>query len=203
MSSGASDPEIEIKADPPADAPPKAVQEVVEIEPGPGEPPPPPPPHPPPPLRLSNLPPRDWPPKTVGDVMTRKVITVQEHEPLGDLEHWMARFRFRHLPVVGAGVKLCGLITLVDYLHALLGVAPDGKAIPKVNSTTPAHAVMNKNVVTARVDAPLVTALQVMLHEKLGCLPVVQEDNTLVGIVTQTDFTRLALELLQHQGQQG
>jgi CBS domain-containing protein len=182
----------------------EASSEVVEIEPGPGEPPPVPRSLPtsdiPAPLSVANLPPRTWPPRTVGDLMTRKVITVQENEPIGDLEGWMARFRFHHLPVVGAGVKLVGLITRIDFLHAALGTAPDGKPTVKADAGTPAYAVMNKNVVTARLDSPLVTALQVMIHEKLGCLPVVLDDNTLVGIVTQTDFNRLALELLNQQG---
>ncbi len=174
----------------------ESAPEIVEIEPGPGEPPP----VPPAPLSVANLPPRASPAVTVGDLMTRKIITVEEHEPIGDLEGWMARFRFRHLPVVDAGMKLVGLITRTDVLHAALGTAPDGKAVPRSDAQTPARDVMNKNVVTARVDAPLVTALEVMLHEKLGCLPVVLDDNTLVGIVTETDFNKLALELLRQRG---
>jgi CBS domain-containing protein len=38
-----------------------------------------------------------------------------------------------------------------------------------------------------------------MLHEKMGCLPVILEDTTLVGIVTESDFARLALEILSRQ----
>ena len=210
MSGNSSDPEIEIKTE--AEAPatvgdtsvPQPPVSLEEIEAGPAEPPPVPPARhasdAPAPLSVSNLPPRVWPPKTVGDLMTRKVITMQENEPLGDLEGWMKRFSFRHLPVVGAGVKLVGLITRVDFLHAALGTAPDGTPTAQADASTPAYAVMNKNVVTAHVDSPLVTALQVMLHEKLGCLPVVHDDNTLVGIITETDFNRLALELLERQG---
>jgi CBS domain-containing protein len=56
---------------------------------------------------------------------------------------------------------------------------------------------MRRNIVTGRPDAPITTAARVMLHEKLGSLPIVLEDATLVGIVTGTDFTRAALELLE------
>lgn len=183
-----------------AEAPP----DVVEMEPGPAEPPPlprrRPEPGAPAPISVAHLPPRAWPPKTLGDLMTRKLVTVEQGEPVGDLDAWMARFRFRHLPVVDAEMKLVGLISRTDFLHAALGVAPDGKPTTRADASTPAGAIMNKNVVTAGTDAPLVTALKVMLHEKLGCLPVVLEDNTLVGIVTETDWNRLALELLQQQG---
>jgi CBS domain-containing protein len=172
--------------------------EVIEIEPGPAEPPPLPKKRSdaPLPLSVAKVPAASWPPKTVGDLMTRKVVTVAEDDPVGDLEAWMQRFRFRHLPVVSTEMKLVGLITRTDFLHAALGEQNDGKPARRVNENTPASAIMNRNVVTAQVDSPLTTALRVMLHEKLGCLPVVKDDKTLVGIVTATDFSRLALELL-------
>lgn len=179
-----------------------------ELEPAADGPPPVPPPRkvsaPPPadqdaPLSVTgHLPVAAWPPTTVADLMTRQVITLDENEPIGDLEGWMKRFRFRHLPVVDATKKLVGLITLTDLLHAFLGVGTSGKSIEKATPETLAGAIMRRNVVTGQPDAPLATACQVMLHEKLGCLPVILEDTTLVGIVTETDFIRLSLELLAH-----
>lgn len=151
------------------------------------------------PISVTGLPARAWPPRTVADLMTRKVITLGQNEPIGDLEAWMERFRFHHLPVVDAAMKLVGLITLSDLLHATLGIGPDGKPIEKAAAGTPASAIMRKGVVTGHPDAPATTACRVMLHEKLGCLPIILEDDTLVGIVTHTDFTRLALDVLERQ----
>jgi len=131
--------------------------------------------------------------------MTRKVITIRQSEPIGDLEAGMARFRFHHLPVVDESMKLVGIITLTDLLHASLGIGPDGGAIEKADSSTLASAIMRKGVVTGHPDAPATTACRVMLHEKLGCLPIILEDTTLVGIVTRTDFIKLALEALERQ----
>lgn len=153
-----------------------------------------------PPLPMSvtaHLPARAWPPKVVSDLMTRKVITVRENEPIGELEAWMERFRFRHLPIVGDAGKLVGLITRTDFLHASLGQGPDGKEIGKVTAETTAGAIMRHGVVTAKPDAELTTALRVMLAEKIGCLPVIDEQGTLIGIVTETDFARLALQGLE------
>jgi CBS domain-containing protein len=162
-----------------------------EIQPEPAEPPP-------VPMNvIAKLPARAWPPRVIADLMTRKVITLPENEPVGELEAWMDRFRFRHLPVVGEGMKLVGIISRTDLLHAMLGVSAAGKPIEKANAETPAGAIMNKNVVTARPDAELTTACRVMLQEKLGCLPVILEDGTLVGILTGTDFARLSLEVLE------
>ena len=176
----------------------------IELEPAPAEPPPLPPrpraaaSEPPAPLSvLDGLPAKKWPPEVVGDLMTRQIIAINEDEALGDLEGGMKHFRFRHLPVVSGGKKLVGLISKSDFLHALLGVAPDGTPLPTpVTRETRASEIMRKNVVTARYDSPLKTASQVMLQEKLSCLPVVDENATLVGILTETDFVKLAHEQL-------
>ncbi len=145
----------------------------------------------------STLPSASWPPKVVADLMTRKIITVEEHEPIGNLEEWMHQFKFRHLPVVDSEMKFIGLISRTDLLHAELGKKPDGTEAPKFGGDTQAGVIMRKNVVIARLDSPLATACRVMLEKKLTCLPVVLESGTLVGIVTDTDFVRLSLMLLE------
>ena len=145
----------------------------------------------------STLPSANWPPKVVADWMTRKIITVEEHEPVGNLEEWMQQFKFRHLPVVDSDMKFVGLISRTDLLHAELGKMPDGTEAPKLGGDTQAGVIMRKNVVIARLDSPLTTACRVMLDKKLTCLPVVLENGTLVGILTESDFVRLSLSLLK------
>ena len=197
-----ADPEIKVEAA-------ASEEEAPELEPAPDGPPPPPPikkrsTAPPPaeseaaPVSVSGrLPAANWPPNNLADLMTRQVITLNEKEPIGDLEGWMKRFRFRHLPVVDENKKLVGLISLTDLLHAFLGVSPVGAPIEKASETTLAGSIMRRGVVTGDPNTPLATACRVMIHEKLGCLPIVLEDSTLVGIVTETDFVRLTHELLE------
>lgn len=144
----------------------------------------------------ATLPAPVWPPRTVADLMVRKIITVREDEPIGNLEELMQKFRFGHLPVVGAQMKLVGLITRTDLLHAQLGKMPEGAAPTKVEEGTLAGALMRKNVVFAKLDTSITTTAQVMLANKLPCIPIVLDDLTLVGIVTESDFVRLSLELL-------
>jgi CBS domain-containing protein len=143
----------------------------------------------------ANLPPPSWPPKVVADLMTRKIITVRQGDPIGELDVCMQRFRFRHLPVVAEGMKLVGLITRTDLLHAKLGTRPDGTAAPPADASTPAESIMRMNVVVARLDSPLSTACRVMLKNQLSCLPVALDDGTLVGILTMTDFLKVVLAL--------
>ena len=56
--------------------------------------------------------------------------------------------------------------------------------------------VMNRDVKMVKPDDPARTAVQLMLEFKLGSLPVVNDDETLIGIVTETDFLQVAWQAL-------
>ncbi len=60
-----------------------------------------------------------------------------------------------------------------------------------------AKDIMTKEVVSVRRDTPVRVALQLMLVHEISGVPVVKEDMTLVGIITEKDLLRLL------HGQQG
>jgi CBS domain-containing membrane protein len=53
--------------------------------------------------------------------------------------------------------------------------------------------VMSSSVVTIGPHEPLANAARLMLENKIGCLPVVDGEK-LLGILTESDFVKLALE---------
>jgi len=128
----------------------------------------------------------------VADIMTRSVVTLFEEDDLENIDEAMEKFRFRHVPVVDDG-RLVGLLTRAD----LRGVSsssldPTGPARDEaVRKRTFVRDVMTTNVRTARADTPILEAARVMRDAKIGCLPVIDADDTLVGIVTATDMLDL------------
>ncbi len=123
----------------------------------------------------------------VQDLMTRQVLTLR---PLDNLRHADALLRrgsVRHLPVV-EGRRLVGLVTHRD----LLAAAARGRDAPALWALD----AMTRDVVTVRPDTPLSAALQLMLEHKFGCLPVVDAQGTLLGILTDSDLVRFCGELL-------
>ena len=54
-----------------------------------------------------------------------------------------------------------------------------------------AKDIMTKKVVSVRRDTPVEEALELLLANRISGIPVVEEDITLVGIVTEKDFLRL------------
>jgi CBS domain-containing membrane protein len=135
--------------------------------------------------------------KTVADAMTRKVLTVEEDDTLGNLSRAMQRFRVRHLPVTDGGGRLLGLITHADLLAAASSIFSDRQEDRNaVIAQASAATIMQREVLTIDERAPLVEAGKLMWDSKLGCLPVVESDGKLIGIITEADFIAIAVELL-------
>jgi CBS domain-containing protein len=135
-------------------------------------------------------------PETVAEVMTRKVVTVGEQDTLSRAERGMDQFHFRHLPVVN-GDQLIGLVSRSDLLHASSSFLSD-KATErdKVIHELPVEKIMQHDVVTVSPADSLVDAARLLWQGRLGCLPVVEDGDKLVGIVTPADFLKLFVRLL-------
>lgn len=132
--------------------------------------------------------------RTVGDAMTRKIVTVTEKDALEKLEEGMQRLRFRHLPVVDDEGKLVGLLTHSDIRHAWSSFLSDREEDRNaLIGQVPVGRVMQHEVVTVEPDDSLIEAGKLMWESKIGCLPVVESDGSLVGILTAADFIRVAL----------
>ncbi len=137
------------------------------------------------------------PPTTVSDVMTRKIVTVTEQDVLEDAEQGMQRLRFRHLPVVDKRGKLVGLLSHGDLLHAASSFLSDHEEERnKVILQQPVRRVMQHEVLTVAPEDSLIQAGKLLYESKIGCLPVVDAEGALLGMLTKSDFIRVALELL-------
>jgi CBS domain-containing protein len=129
--------------------------------------------------------------RTVSELMTREVVAIQETQNLARAGELLGLHHIRHLPVVREG-KLVGLITHRDLLRAAAerwGADPTRKPLWAAD-------IMVRDVKTARPETPLREAVRVMLENKYGCLPVVEEDGKLRGILTEADLVRYAQQLV-------
>lgn len=124
---------------------------------------------------------------TVGDFMTRELVTVEESDDLALAEKALQLGGIRHLPVVRGG-KLVGLLTYRDVLRS---------AARRSSHSTTARDAMTSEPTWVRPGTSLVHAARIMLARKYGCLPVCESDGTLVGIVTESDFVRFAADMVQ------
>jgi CBS domain-containing protein len=131
--------------------------------------------------------------------MSRQVIAIEESSSIAKVHAAMDEYRFRHLPVIDELGKVVGLLSQRDLLRAEPStLSPDHDAEDEVfKATTKVDSIMLRDVITIGPDDPLADAARVLLERNIGSLPVVRSNGSLVGIVTRTDFLRLALGFLE------
>ncbi len=133
--------------------------------------------------------------KTVSDIMTTEVTTLERNDSLQVAKDIMNLGRVRHFPVV-EDEKVVGVVSQRDLYKASLGsVMKYGeKAQRAFLEGIAIKEVMNVPVVTIAPHASVQDAARLMIEKKIGCLPVL-EGPKLVGIVTETDMLKLVAEM--------
>ena len=133
----------------------------------------------------------------VRDLMSTDLVILTEDETLAHAQRCMARGRIRHLPVV-RDQKLVGLLTHRDLLAASFSIFADVHTTEqrRIFVTVPVVEAMHRDVVTVRPDMTVKEAAEILLQNKYGCLPVVDDSGDLVGILTEADFLQLTVRLL-------
>lgn len=122
--------------------------------------------------------------------MTAGVITVHPGETLRHAVNLLRMHRIRHLPVVEDG-KLLGILTDRDIKRATPSLLSGGGQTEhdRVLDQTRISQIMTREPISVRSDASIKEALELLVHRKIGALPVVDHDE-LVGIITEVDFLR-------------
>lgn len=123
---------------------------------------------------------------TIEEIMTSDPITLDKNATIDQAAEMMATHRIRHIPVVDKGNRLIGLLTQRDLLAASSGANPPVKV----------SALMKKKIVSVNENTELRSAAIEMQRARIGCLPVLR-DEKLIGIITDSDYVGLAINLLE------
>jgi CBS domain-containing protein len=123
---------------------------------------------------------------SVEDVMTTALVTARPDLSVDEAAQEMRLASIRHIPVIDHH-HLVGIVSQRDILRAM--ARPEAGGLPL-------REVMTARVLTIAREAPAARAADVMLQHKIGCLPVVGDEGQVIGLVTESDFVRLARDLL-------
>ncbi|MEW6401931.1 MAG: CBS domain-containing protein [Chloroflexota bacterium] len=130
----------------------------------------------------------------VHDWMTREVITIAPETSLADAHELMKNKKIRRLPVVKHG-RIVGIVTLGDVRGAEPSTA-SSLSVWEMNellAKLTVAEVMTHDPVTIDQDASIGEAASCMLANKFSGLPVTDQENRLVGIITESDIFRLVV----------
>ncbi len=133
----------------------------------------------------------------VEKIMNKRVVTVEMDDSLKVVKQIFDNVRFHHLLVVASG-KLFGVISDRDLLKAL---SPNIGTI--VETTRDAltlnkrvHQIMTRKPVTLTPNAGIYDAIEIFNNHKISCIPVVDDENKPVGIISWRDILK-AIKLRQ------
>ncbi|MFC4463676.1 CBS domain-containing protein [Streptomyces xiangluensis] len=143
----------------------------------------------------------------VGEVMTSEVIGARQETPFKDVAQLLARHRISGLPVVDADDKVLGVISETDLIRRQAAKAERDRggrfrlpalrrkvriATAKARAMT-AGQLMSTPAITVHPEQPVADAARVMERHHIERLPVVDEEDRLIGIATRRDLLRVFL----------
>lgn len=131
-------------------------------------------------------------PRTVARLMSTELTTVNASDVIDLALSIMDWQHLKNIPVEDDEHRLVGLLSHRELLRYLSDAGPEHEREPVAVAD-----VMRTDVATAHPHTPTVEAMRLMRERAAGCLPVVTEDNRLVGIVTEHDFFEIAAGLLE------
>jgi len=134
----------------------------------------------------------------VVDIMTKDPLTVTPVETIGQAEDLMNTNRIRQLPVA-EGKDLVGILTDRDIRSFLSGSLLESIEAREKALNTEVREIMTAEPITVSPDDDLQEAVELMIDEKIGGIPVVDDPEGLVGIVTYVDVLRCFLNRLQEE----
>ncbi len=134
----------------------------------------------------------------VKDYMTRHPLMVQPTMSIVEAQRFMGENDIRHLPIVGDGKRLLGLVTrqtlMVDPGRlGSLDVWDIARTLTEL--TVKDVMIKSRDVVSVEPNATLEDAAKIMVDKKIGGLPVLEE-GVVVGIITDTDLLAHLSDLL-------
>lgn len=141
--------------------------------------------------------------RTVGEVMTREVVQADRQTTFKDLVRLLDRHRIGGLPVVDADDKVVGVISATDLVRGQADRADRRLRLPGLRRPVRAEAGGSPGLVAAELmSSPAVTvhpeqlvpeAARMMERHHIERLPVVDEEDRLIGIATRRDLLRVFL----------
>lgn len=143
----------------------------------------------------------------VQDVMTKNVISVLKFENIMHVANILSERNISGLPVVDKEKHVIGIVTQADIL-SMVGVRREntlkdilrhllGEQLPERRMGEVVGDIMTSSVETIKPHATIAEATQIMDERRIRRLPVVDDNNVLIGIITRADILKAVIKKLK------
>lgn len=133
----------------------------------------------------------------LSEIMTTELVTVSPNDNMETVDKIFKENDFHHIPVVDEDKKLMGLISKSDYLIMCDSMSIFQNGEGKAQNKRFFHSilvkdVMRKNLAKLKPDNTVMIAAGFFKENLFHAVPIVDEENKLLGIVTTFDLLNLA-----------
>ena len=130
----------------------------------------------------------------INDIMTKDIVYTYPDEGVVKAFETLLKYKVSCLPVVDKDKKLIGIITTTDIGYNLI--------LDRYTLDTKVSDVMTKDVISITPDSTIMDAIKKMDEygykgEIINQLPVVDEDDNLIGVVSDGDIIRALSKFLK------
>jgi CBS domain-containing protein len=143
----------------------------------------------------------------VRDVMTTNVLSITKYENIMSVADILTNKNISGLPVVDKENRVLGIITQADIL-SMVGVSREhtfkdllrymlGEKLPERRVGDLVGDIMTSPALTIKPDANIADAVRIMDEKKIRRLTVVDEKNTVLGILTRADILKAVISKLR------
>jgi CBS domain-containing protein len=132
----------------------------------------------------------------IDRILTREIITVHVGQNVSDVRKIFAKHGFHHVPVV-SGKKLIGIVSASDILGiSVEGVGSDERSMDAyIDHQFSIEGLMKKDLKTLSTKSTIADAAEILSDGNFHAVPVVDNNDDLVGLVTSTDLIRFLRDL--------
>ncbi|MFI0828098.1 CBS domain-containing protein [Streptomyces roseolus] len=142
--------------------------------------------------------------RMVGEVMTGEVVQARPDTSVGELARMLASHRISGVPVVDEDDKVMGVVSQTDLTRRQAGLGRGGagrrrlagvlkRLVHARPAASAAMELMTSPAVTVHPEQRVVDAARIMERRHIDRLPVVDEEDRLIGITTRRDLLRVFL----------
>ncbi len=128
----------------------------------------------------------------------KNFISVNPDITLKEIEEIMENRKVKHILVFEEG-ELLGIISDRDVkkYRSLFAETKASKRIDEATLEFKAHQIMTHNPITVPEDIKVSSALELMLKKSISCLPILDEENHVAGIITTSNFLKWMVKFFE------
>nr|WP_315254175.1 HPP family protein [uncultured Duganella sp.] len=140
-----------------------------------------------------------------ADIMSRDIVSAEFGTSLDDAWQQMRKHRVVCLPVLNRARRIIGIVTQTDFLNhggldSYAGIRQQLQRFLRKSGVTHTEKaevvgqIMTQHPTTARVDTPIVDLVPLMADSGFHHIPIVDEEQRFVGLITQSDLVAALYE---------